>query len=169
MLLDRSTPENPNSTSEKDRYIELFGKTSDNILYREEDANPDDNYISCDEAKKMIAELARNPYLYDSKDYRMIPFDCFTCNKTGGIPVLRLLVRKRVLKIDELMSDADALLGFDAKFEKFVTEINKMCECSRKDQLKVMKTVQKIAIEKINTASEEIESGESILEEVKNE
>ena len=169
MLLDRSTPENQNSMSEKDKYIELFKSTSDRITYADDDANPDDYYTSCKEAKEKIAMLARNPYLYDNKEFSTIPFDCFTCPKTGGVMTLRLLVRKGRVRMGDFLSDSDARLPHDEQFDKFVAEINKGIVCERRNQLEVMKSTQKVALDKINTAQEEIEGGESILEEVKNE
>lgn len=169
MLLDRLTPENQNSTSEKDKYIELFKYASGNITYADDDANPDDYYVSCKEAKRMIASLARNPYLYDNKEFSDVPFDCFTCPKTGGMMVLRLLVRKGRVKMRDFLSDSEANLSHDEQFNRFVEEINKDTVCERRKQIEVMKSVQKVAIDKINTAQEDIECGESILEEVKNE
>jgi len=113
--------------------------------------------------------LARNPYLYDNKEFSTIPFDCFTCPKTGGVMTLRLLVRKGRVRMGDFLSDSDARLPHDEQFDKFVAEINKGIVCERRNQLEVMKSTQKVALDKINTAQEEIEGGESILEEVKNE
>ena len=167
MLLDRSSQENPNSTSEKDRYIDLFKSVSDRITYSDDDANPDDYFMSCREIKDKISELSRNPYLYDVEDHRRIPFDCFLCPKTGGMMTLRLLVRKNRIRLDDFLSDADMELDFDRKFDRFVSEIKKGSLCERRAQLEVMKSTQRTALEQINSTSDEVE--ETILEEVKNE
>ncbi len=168
MLLDRSKPENPNSQNEKGTFVDLFKSTTDNILYREEDANPDDTYLSCEEARKGIAELTRNPYLYNGKDYSMIPLVCFLCKKTGGYMTLRILARKNRIDMMACLDDSDAGLSFDEMFKRFTEEIERTSTCARLDQISVMKDVQKMAIEKIKSG-EDIESGENILEEVKNE
>lgn len=167
MIIEETTPAEK-KIDEKVHLIELFRETSNRISYSDDDANPDDTFISCREAKEMISILAKNPYCYDTSEYRNIPFDCYVCRKTGGILTLRMLVRKGRLDIDDYLPANIDFKSEDERFSDFVQYINDNTVCERKSQLETMKEVQRIAKEKIAMDEEKnVSSVEDILEVMK--
>lgn len=164
MIIEESNPAEK-KIDEKIHLIELFKETSNRISYSDDDANPDDDFLSCREAKEMISILAKNPYCYDTSEYRKIPFDCFVCKKTGGILTLRHLVKRGRLDIEDYLPANTEFKSEDERFAEFVKYVEDNTTCERKSQLETMKEVQRITKEKIAMDEEKNVSGvESILE-----
>lgn len=129
---------------------------------------------NCTQNQKKITAVGNNPNLWGHEEY-LVPLKCFVCYKTGGKPVLNLLVNNGELDINGMVNDLQ--MPVKEKVEKLFEElegVSKLCRRKREEsdfdeeriQLRQMSDAIILKL-KSGTSIDNLVPLESVMEEVK--
>lgn len=156
--MNEQTQENLQKLNEVDLLFLALGEIKDiTEKFLEINERLEDN---CTQNQKRITAVGNNPNLWGNEEY-MVPFKCFVCYKTGGKPVLRLIIQNGELDINRMINDMQ--MPLNEKIELLIKELEGVSSvCMRKIEEKDFHE-EKVQLRKMSDAIiKKLESNTSI-------